>query len=124
VWSTTEPQKLLFFKVLARLTWLTQTLHSWVIPYVHAVALLAAIFKVFIVLSTFKALTQDLMHHLHTKFYSTLFCQGELKTYQTTTVQVFYIHQILEKKWQYCGTVHKLLVDSKEACDSVRGKVL
>jgi len=36
----------------------------------------------------------------------------------TTTDQIFCVHQILEKKWEYKGTVHQLFIDSEKACDS------
>jgi hypothetical protein len=29
-----------------------------------------------------------------------------------------------EKKWEYNGTVHKLFIDFKKACDSVKREVL
>jgi hypothetical protein len=32
--------------------------------------------------------------------------------------------QILEKKWEYNGTIHKLFIDFKKAYDSVRREVL
>jgi hypothetical protein len=38
---------------------------------------------------------------------------------RSTTDQIFYIWQILEKKWEYNGTVHRLFIDFKKACDSV-----
>jgi hypothetical protein len=38
--------------------------------------------------------------------------------------QIFCIRQILEKKWEYNGTVHQLFVDFKKAYDSVNGEVL
>jgi hypothetical protein len=38
--------------------------------------------------------------------------------------QIFYIQQILEKKWEYTGTVHQLFVDFKKAYDSVKREVL
>jgi hypothetical protein len=41
-----------------------------------------------------------------------------------STDQNFYICQILEKKWEYNGTVHQLLIDSKKVHDSVRTEVL
>jgi hypothetical protein len=34
---------------------------------------------------------------------------------RSTTDQVFYIWQILEKKWEYSGTVHQLFIDFKKA---------
>jgi hypothetical protein len=40
------------------------------------------------------------------------------------TDQIFYIRQILEKKWEYNGTVLKLLIDFKKAYNSVRREVL
>jgi hypothetical protein len=43
---------------------------------------------------------------------------------RSTTDQIFYIRQILEKKWEYNGTVHQLFIDFKKAYDSVRREVL
>jgi hypothetical protein len=43
---------------------------------------------------------------------------------RSTTDQIFYIRQILEKKWEYNGTVHQVFIDLKKAYDSVRRKVL
>jgi hypothetical protein len=43
---------------------------------------------------------------------------------RSTTVQIFYIHQILEKKWEYNGTVHQLFIYFKKAYDSVRREAL
>jgi hypothetical protein len=40
------------------------------------------------------------------------------------TDQIFYIRQILEKKWEYNGMVHQLFIDFKKAYDSVRREVL
>jgi hypothetical protein len=40
------------------------------------------------------------------------------------TAQIFSIDQILEKKWEYNGTVHKLFIDSEKAYDLVRTEVL
>jgi hypothetical protein len=37
--------------------------------------------------------------------------------------QIFYIRQILEKKWEYIRTVHQLFVDFKKAYDSARREV-
>jgi len=39
-------------------------------------------------------------------------------------VMVFYIHQILEKKWEYSEAVHELIIDFKKAYDSVRREVM
>jgi hypothetical protein len=38
--------------------------------------------------------------------------------------QIFYIRQILDKKWEYNGTVHQLFIDFKKAYDSVKIEVL
>jgi hypothetical protein len=35
-----------------------------------------------------------------------------------------YIRQILEKKWEYNGTVHQLFINLKEAYDSVKKEAL
>jgi hypothetical protein len=35
-----------------------------------------------------------------------------------------FIRQILEKKWEYNGTVHQLFVDFKRAYNSVRNEVM
>jgi hypothetical protein len=43
---------------------------------------------------------------------------------RSTTDQIFYISQILEKKWEYNGTVHQLFIDFKKAYDSVRRETL
>jgi hypothetical protein len=43
---------------------------------------------------------------------------------RSTTDQIFYIWQILEKKWEYNGMVHQLFIDFKKAYDSVRREVL
>jgi hypothetical protein len=38
--------------------------------------------------------------------------------------QIFYIRQILEKKWEYNGTVHQLFIDFKKAYDSIKREIL
>jgi hypothetical protein len=43
---------------------------------------------------------------------------------RSTTDQIFYIGQILDKKLEYSGTVHQLFIDFKKAYDSVRREVL
>jgi sorting nexin-29 len=43
---------------------------------------------------------------------------------RSTTDQIFYIQQTLEKKWEYNGTVYQLFMDFKKAYDSVRREVL
>jgi hypothetical protein len=43
---------------------------------------------------------------------------------RSTTDPIFFICQILEKKWVYKETVHQLFIDLKKAYDSVRREVL
>jgi hypothetical protein len=43
---------------------------------------------------------------------------------RSTMDQIFYIRQILEKKWEYNGTVHQLFIDFKKAYDSIKRQVL
>jgi hypothetical protein len=43
---------------------------------------------------------------------------------RSITDQILYIRQILEKKWEYNGTVHQLFIDFKKAYDSVKRGVL
>jgi hypothetical protein len=43
---------------------------------------------------------------------------------RSTTNQSFYIRQILDKKWEYNGTVHQLFIDFMKAYYSVRREVL
>jgi hypothetical protein len=43
---------------------------------------------------------------------------------RSTTDQIFYIWQMLEKKWEYNGAVHQLFIDLKNAYVSVKGEVL
>jgi hypothetical protein len=43
---------------------------------------------------------------------------------RSTTDQIFYIRQILEKKWKFNETVHQVFIDFKKACDSARREVL
>jgi hypothetical protein len=51
--------------------------------------------------------------------------QCGFRHYRSTTDQIFYIRQILEKKkWEFNGTVHQLFIDFKKAYDSVRREVL
>jgi hypothetical protein len=41
---------------------------------------------------------------------------------RSTTDQIFCIRQILEKKWEYSGTVHQLFIDFEKSYDSISGK--
>jgi sorting nexin-29 len=43
---------------------------------------------------------------------------------RSTTDQIIYIWQILEKKWEYNGMVHQLFIDFKKAYDSIEREVL
>jgi hypothetical protein len=43
---------------------------------------------------------------------------------RSTTDQIFCIRQILEKKWEYNGTVHQPFIDFRKAYDLVRREVL
>ncbi|KAJ4440904.1 hypothetical protein ANN_10751 [Periplaneta americana] len=43
---------------------------------------------------------------------------------RSTIDQIFCIRQIMEKKWEYKGTVHQLFIDFKKAHDSVKREVL
>jgi hypothetical protein len=43
---------------------------------------------------------------------------------RSTMDQIFYFRQILEKKWEYYGTVHQLFIDFMKAYDSVKREVL
>jgi hypothetical protein len=43
---------------------------------------------------------------------------------RSTVDQIFYIRQILEKKWEYNGTVHQLFIDFKKAYESFKREVL
>jgi hypothetical protein len=47
-----------------------------------------------------------------------------ISTYRSMTDQIFYIHQVLEKKCEYNGTLHQLFIDFKKAYDLVRREVL
>jgi hypothetical protein len=50
--------------------------------------------------------------------------QYGFRHYKSTTDQIFYIQQILEKKWEYNGTVHELFIGFNKAYDSVKREVL
>jgi hypothetical protein len=42
----------------------------------------------------------------------------------STTDHISYFSQMLEKKWDYNGTVHQLFTDMNKACDSVGREIL
>jgi hypothetical protein len=50
--------------------------------------------------------------------------QCSFRRNRSTADQISCIRQILEKKWEYSETVHKLIMDFKKAYDSVRREVL
>jgi hypothetical protein len=43
---------------------------------------------------------------------------------RSTTDHIFNIWQILDKKWEYNGTVHQLFIDFKKAYDSIKREAL
>jgi len=73
-------------------------------------------------------------YQLHTKFYPLRFSRlipytdeiikDKSSCNRSTTNQIFCICQVLEKKWDYNGTIHKLFRDFMKAYNSVRRKVL
>jgi hypothetical protein len=50
--------------------------------------------------------------------------QCGLRYNRSTIDEIFWVHQILEKKWEYSETVHQVFLDLKKAYDSVRREVL
>jgi hypothetical protein len=50
--------------------------------------------------------------------------QSGFRRNRSTMDQIFYIRQILEKKWEYNGTVNQLFIDFKKTYDSVKREVL
>jgi sorting nexin-29 len=50
--------------------------------------------------------------------------QCGLRRNRSTMDQIFYIWQILEKKWEYNGMVHQLFIDFRKAYDSIKREVL
>jgi hypothetical protein len=50
--------------------------------------------------------------------------QCGFRSNRSVTDHIFYIRQILEKKWEYDEAVHQLFVDFKKTYDSVRREVL
>jgi hypothetical protein len=50
--------------------------------------------------------------------------QCEFQCNISTIYQIFCIFQILEKKWEYHGTVNQSFIDFEKAYDSVRREVL
>jgi hypothetical protein len=43
---------------------------------------------------------------------------------RSTINQIFYIQQVLDKKWKYTGMVHQLFIAFKKAYDSIKREVL
>jgi hypothetical protein len=43
---------------------------------------------------------------------------------KSTADQILYIRRVLQKKWEYNGTLHQLLIDFKKVYDSVKREVL
>jgi hypothetical protein len=50
--------------------------------------------------------------------------QCEFRRNRSSTNQIFYIRQVLEKKWEYSGAVHQLFIDFKKTYDPVNREVL
>jgi hypothetical protein len=50
--------------------------------------------------------------------------QCRFRRNRSTTDQIFYIRQILEKKCVYNGTVYQLFIDFKKSYNSVKREVL
>jgi hypothetical protein len=50
--------------------------------------------------------------------------QCGFRSNRSTTDQILYIRQILEKNWEYNGIVRQLFIDFKKAYDSVRWEAL
>jgi len=50
-------------------------------------------------------------------------CGFRRSTSTTDHIRVFYIRQILKKKWEYNEAVHQIFIDFKKAYDSVRREV-
>jgi hypothetical protein len=87
---------------------------------------------------TVVTIKESLSYQLPIKFYPTFFL-ARLTPYvnevtgdhqcgfchnRSTTDQIFYICQILEKKWEYNVMVHQLFIDFKKAYDSIKREVL
>ncbi|KAJ4442193.1 hypothetical protein ANN_12059 [Periplaneta americana] len=52
------------------------------------------------------------------------FNRGDLSSVRVSVVKEFVMVKILEKQWEYKGTVHQLFLDFKKAYDSVKKEVL
>jgi len=50
--------------------------------------------------------------------------QCDFRHNRSTTDLIFWIRQILEKKWEYNEAVHQLFIDLEKAYDSVRREIL
>jgi hypothetical protein len=48
-------------------------------------------------------------------FYINVINMNKIHFLEITTDQIFCIHQIMEKKWEYNETVHKLFIDFTKA---------
>jgi hypothetical protein len=80
---------------------------------------------IFLLSTAYKALSNILLARL-TPYISKVIGDHQCGFHRdrSTTDQIFYIRQILEKKWEYNGTVHQLFIDFKKAYDSVKREVL
>jgi hypothetical protein len=82
----------------------------------RGVSLLSTSYKILsnILLATLTANADEIIGDHHCGFWRNT----------STTDQIFYIRQVLQKKLEYNGTVHQLFIDFKKANDSVRREIL
>jgi hypothetical protein len=78
-----------------------------------------------ILLTAYKILSNILLAKL-TPYVNEIFGDHQcgFRRHRSATDQIFYIREILEKKWEYNGTVNQLFIDFKKAYDSVKREVL
>ena len=75
--------------------------------------------------TTYKMLTNFLLSRLPPYLEEFLvIISVDFECNRSTTDHIFYIRQILEKKWEYNEAVHRLFIDLKKAHNSVRREVL
>jgi hypothetical protein len=117
---------------LIKLIWnKEELLHQWKEPFVvpihkngdktdcsnyRCISLLSTTYKILsnILLARLTPYADEIMGDHHCGFRSN----------RSTTDQIFYVRQMLEKKWEYNGTVRQLFIDFKKAYDSVRRREL
>jgi sorting nexin-29 len=78
-----------------------------------------------LLLTTYKILSYILLSKLTPHEYKIIGDhQGQFQSNISSTDQIFCICQILEKKWEYTGTIHQSFIDFEKAYDLVRKEVL